>query len=920
MRPIRPVPAAAVLTLLAVAASADRGPVPLNDYQRLGQRFTMVQAFTMVSVTVPSWSDNEGGLTLTLWDSPERKTKLAQQAFTGIVDNAQVTLRLPKALPAGAYYWEISDRTGETRIGLYADALAAESDDCVYLDGTPDRTRRFVCGMTPTAFPYTDTQQMVAALGSDAPEAVRIEAARQLAAMGGPEAIPALATLLADEQRSHLARFALEAMPDPAASATLRDALPKLGGELLVGVVNSLGERRDPEAVGALGILAQGAEQQVAAAAAVALGKIGTLVAADALDKALAKTPADARSPVYEGALDCAQRLLAQGEREWAAALYDRLRGPELPAAVRAAALRGAIVARQAGGLPLLLEQLRGEDPEALSVALWVAQHQLPGADATQALAGELPKLPAERQLLVTRALCNRGDAAALPAVLALAGKGEKSVRLAALSGLAQFPADSVTATLVETLADPDGEAANAAQTVLENLPGKNVDAAVTALLGNADGQRSEVQKAARLRALELVGARLMTGAVPLVLEAARNGDPEISLGALKVLENLAGPAEVPALLELLAGAATPEAADDCSYFDGVQDRRRRFSFNTSPPSALPPFSHTGKTEATPLNDYTRLGQRFTVTQAFDALSVTLPSWSDAEGGLTLTLWDSPQRTKQLARQSFADVPDNEWVKLQLPEAQPAGAYYWEISDRTGQTRIGLWTNTLGVEREAAEAAVSATCARAADPEGCAEKLLGLLPQAAPALKQAVLRLLHGLGGTRAFDTLLAATRDDNGDVRATAVRLLGEWKTADAAPDLLQLAKTSADPADRLLCLRSYLRLAGNKDVPADQRLFICRKAAALVQRDEEKKLLLGMLGGLESPAALPVATQFLDDAATKEEAAIAILSVAEKLAPGPDAAQALAPLQKAATSTANPDLAKRAEALLAKLKAPAQ
>jgi len=270
MRPIRPVPAAAVLTLLAVAASADRGPVPLNDYQRLGQRFTMAQA------------------------------------FTGIVDNAQVTLRLPKALPAGAYYWEISDRTGETRIGLYADALAAESDDCVYLDGTPDRTRRFVCGMTPTAFPYTDTQQMVAALGSDAPEAVRIEAARQLAAMGGPEAIPALATLLADEQRSHLARFALEAMPDPAASATLRDALPKLGGELLVGVVNSLGERRDPEAVGALGILAQGAEQQVAAAAAVALGKIGTLAAADALDKALAKTPADARSPVYEGALDCA--------------------------------------------------------------------------------------------------------------------------------------------------------------------------------------------------------------------------------------------------------------------------------------------------------------------------------------------------------------------------------------------------------------------------------------------------------------------------------------------------------------------------------------------------------------------------------------------------------------------------------------
>ncbi|MBM4086666.1 MAG: hypothetical protein FJ272_17920, partial [Planctomycetes bacterium] len=48
--------------------------------------------------------------------------------------------------------------------------------------------------------------------------------------------------------------------------------------------------------------------------------------------------------------------------------------------------------------------------------------------------------------------------------------------------------------------------------------------------------------------------------------------------------------------------------------------------------------------EGIPLNNYTRLGQRFTVAEAFDGLWIVVPSWLDAEGGLTLTLWESPAR------------------------------------------------------------------------------------------------------------------------------------------------------------------------------------------------------------------------------------------------------------------------------------
>jgi len=270
------------------AAKGDRVAVPLNDYTRLGQRFTVSLAFEALSVVVPSWLDAEGGLTLTLWDSPQRTTRLGRKVFTNVPDNARVRLHFSKALPAGTYYWEVSDRTGRTRIGLYADRLKTETSDCAYFDGKPNRKRRFVFDTTPAAFPYTDAAEMLAVLKSDAPAAAKITACRQLAARGGPEAIPELADLLADEKLAHLARLALEPMPDPAAGDALRDALPKLKGQLLVGVINSLGRRRDAKAVAALSGLLGNSDPQVASAAAAALGKIATPAAAEILKKALA--------------------------------------------------------------------------------------------------------------------------------------------------------------------------------------------------------------------------------------------------------------------------------------------------------------------------------------------------------------------------------------------------------------------------------------------------------------------------------------------------------------------------------------------------------------------------------------------------------------------------------------------------------
>jgi hypothetical protein len=121
--------------------------IALNDHPHLGQVFTAGEKFNLLWVSVPSWSDDEGGFTLTLWDSPLRRRRLASQAFTDIRDNSRVTLILREPAPPGTYYWEVSQRTGSTRVGLYAHRLESASSQPAYLGDQPDARLRFVFGV-----------------------------------------------------------------------------------------------------------------------------------------------------------------------------------------------------------------------------------------------------------------------------------------------------------------------------------------------------------------------------------------------------------------------------------------------------------------------------------------------------------------------------------------------------------------------------------------------------------------------------------------------------------------------------------------------------------------------------------------------------------------------------------------------------
>lgn len=628
-----------------------------------------------------------------------------------------------------------------------------------------------VFAQQPTPLITQSAEQCIAVLKSDASLKEKADACRQLAVIGNRDAVPALAALLSDEKLNHMARYALEPIPDPAVDVALREALPNLEGRPLVGVIDSLGVRKDTQAVPALGGLLSDSDPDVVQAAARALGRIGNTAAVTALNRGLRMASKANQAAFCEGLFRCAEAFTTAGEREQALAIYDQLRQLDGPQQVRVGAIRGAILLRGPRAAALVREGLQSDDYLVFAATVRTT-YEAPAAGITRVLAAELPNLSSnDRKILVSQALAKRADGAVVPALSAAARSGAKPVRVAAIKALAETGRPAAAPVLVEFLGDSEREVSEAALDSLAALSGPQVDETVRSLL-----QSQQVQR--RLAGIELIGRRRMSACLPDLLKASVDSEAQIRPAALSKVGELGAPTDVPAVLGLLP--------------------------------------------------------------------------------------------KLSARQDL----------------------------------------------DAAEQALSSLCARAERPEACAERLAAVLSESGPGQKGVLLRVLSSVGGPKALEAVRGAVNDSNAEVHGAAIRALGAWKTADAGPDLLALAKNASNPTDQTLCLRSYLGLAANSDVPAAQRLAMCRNASELVKTTDDKRLLLSALGSIDSADSVALIMTYLDDSATKEEASAAVVAIADRMLKGQRAARAasmlIEPLEKVAQATANEELSKRAKTLL--------
>jgi len=607
----------------------------------------------------------------------------------------------------------------------------------------------------------------LAVLKSDAPLEQKSAACEDLARVGDKDCVPVLAGMLGNEQLSHKARYALEAIPDKSVDEALRAALGTLSGRLLSGVISSIGTRRDSAAVELLGKHLGHRDGDVVRTAAISLGRIGTVAAGKAMLDALKDAKGDTISRICDGLLTCGTNLAAQGQQGEAKKIYDGLLAQDLPVRFRAAALRGAVLCDRSGGMKLLRTMLHDNEFCVFAMALRVAT-EMKEKDVTDVLVSEVGKLAADRVIPVVKILGQRGDKAALPLLLEMANNGEKGVRLEAMQSVGEIGDASAVPVLVVLMQDKNEAIGRAAATVVANLPGPEVDAAIVKIL------ESPVP-ALRLKMIEMAGQRRVASAMPALLRAMSDKEVSIRTAAAKSYVELAGAGGIPVLIEMLMKST-----------DGAE--------------------------------------------------------------------------------------------------------------------IGLYEGLLG-----------SVCPMAGDKDACARKLVDALAQAGPAVKPALLRTLRVAGGPDALKAVRGSLDDSNKEVHTAALRALSEWTSADAAPILLELARNAGEPTERLVALRGYLGIALQKSVAVQDKLAICRQAAPIIQRVEEKRLLLGALGSVAGAESLDLIVPYLDDTAVKREAVATIMAIAEKRKQKEYAGVAKAALEKVVKVAADdPAVVKRAEELL--------
>ncbi|HIE95699.1 MAG TPA: PBS lyase [Fuerstia sp.] len=575
-------------------------------------------------------------------------------------------------------------------------------------------------------------KELLAILRSDAPAAEKALACKHLAVHGSPAAVPDLAKLLPNPQLSSWARTSLEVIPGEAADQALLTASESLEGRLLVGMINSIGFRRNANAVESLTAKLQNSDADVASAAAVALGHIGNAAATKSLTAALATAPANVRSAVAEGCVLCAERLHSEGNAVAATKIYDQVRAADVPMQRIIEATRGAILARNQDGIPLLQEILQSTDKKLFQLALGTAR-EFPGSEIDKALAAELDNATPARAALIVQAMADRPDTVVLAAVVKAAGQGPTQVRISAIDALQRVGDDSCLSALLKIAVSDDADLATAAQQTLAVLPGQRVDAEIGVLLPTATGDTYKLL-------LQLVGQRRID-VVEDVLKALDHADQSVRSAALVALGETVSLGK---LSVLVSQVIAPKHAEDAAI----------------------------------------------AQKALKAASVRMP-----------------------------------------------------------------------------------------DREACAAELAAALERSPSAAKSTLLEILSDVGGTKALQTLATAAKSSDDQLQDTSSRLLGKWNSVDAAPVLLDLAKTAPAEKYQVRALRGYIGVARKFAMPDKQRAEMCRNAINATRRPTERKLALDVLTLHPSVDGLKLAVNAMKVPTLKDDATAAALVIAQKV-----------------------------------------
>jgi len=490
---------------------------------------------------------------------------------------------------------------------------------------------------------------------------------------------------------------------------------------------------------------------------------------------------------------------------------------------------------REAESAPLVAPLVGGADP-MVALAAALALGKIGGPVAIQALKAARPGSAEALHAAINDGLlrcAERLGAEDEPAAHELYADVLKHteldhVRTAAYRGMI-FTAGSEARTLVTSaLLGEDPILWAAALPAVRAPGGPEAARAFAALIGS-------VPKAVLPGLLEALVQRGDPAAAPAVAEAVDDPDAAVRAMAVRALGLIGAGSEVPVLVRVAAHGETPGRA--------------------AAAAALARLS------------------------APDASAVLLALVEEADAAETVALAEALGRRRaeegkpvlrRLARNDDAAIRTA--AVLALGEAG-------DVGDATLMCALAARAEDAA-ERTAAGRALVLLAERLDTPPEFVEAVLSSLGKDDADLRCAMLGVCGQLRNPRLLLALGEAVGDDASDIQDAAIRALADSPDPGALAYLLPVSETAPTLTHRVLALRAVARLASDAaELEATVREEALLRGLAAAERAEEKRLLLGALGGCHTAGALDCTQAHLSEGDVATEAAVAWAQIVEAL-----------------------------------------
>jgi HEAT repeat protein len=575
-----------------------------------------------------------------------------------------------------------------------------------------------------------------------------------------------------------------------------------------------------------------------------------------------------------EGLCDPAARaILAIGGPEAEAAFLKALRSA--PAATRVTIVQAVGETRSRAAAKALLPYAGSPDDRLRQTALEALANIGDPAAGPILSRARIAASPYERSrapslyLLFARRLVESGHAQAGLSIARdllrdCSSPGESHIAASALELMVSILKSRALPDLLAAAGSPDRPLRAAALALAASIPGSEATAAWVE-------KASAVGPDVRADIITMLGRRGDASALPAVREALRGPDEVVRLAAIPAALRLGGPGLLPDIFPFFSSTEPGEIA---------VAREALLGFEAS----------------------------LVVPEAVRFLDETPPP---GRAALISVIAEKGARDQIGLVFGEAESPD--------PEARAAAAA--ALAKLAGPDDIPRIVDLLVAASDSAEVtnlqnAVAAAASRNPDAERRADGLIGLMTNAPPARKAALLKILPRVGGSAALEKAVQETENKDPGVQGAAVYALSEWPDFRAADELLRIVRTTANRKYLLVALDGYVRLVNGAAVPRTRKLELLKGALVVPKDDADLKPVLRGLVENRGPEAFRLLSEYLGNETLRTTAAEALLEMASEQAPEErwlSREEAISILRRVEALAADPVEKKQAEKVIA-------